>query len=162
MSKSKVTVKDHGLDAFMRTIKAFSGLGGLRAKVGIQGPQAEKVGKREGGPTNVELGTIHEFGAPSVGIPARPFLRPVADERMPHWRTRLREEAEAAIAGRVDPRRALVTVGEEFRTAVIDRIKAHIDPPLAESTIARKGEDVPLIDTGSLVGSISSVVGPKE
>ncbi len=51
-----------------KTIKAD----GLRASIGIQ--DSEAAGDHDG-IDNANLGAVHEFGAPSVGIPERSFMR---------------------------------------------------------------------------------------
>lgn len=152
----KIFDRDRGLNRLIRGLKAMSG--GLWAHIGIQGAAADESGSRDGPVSNVVLGVIHEFGAANDRPPARPFLRPVADERKAHWNKRLSEEYAKVVVEQADPRRALMVVGEEFRAAVIDRIKGGIAPPLKAATIKRKGESTPLIDTGSLIGSISVVL----
>jgi phage gpG-like protein len=151
----KIQEFDKGLDKLRKGLKDLAS--SYRVTVGIQGPKGEK--QREGGITNVELAEIHEFGAPSAGIPQRSFLRSTADEGMSKWKKRLGEEMGKVVTDGADVRRALTVVGEEFRAAVIDRINAHIPPPLGQATIDRKGSDTPLIDTGELVRSITVHVG---
>lgn len=55
----------------------------------------------------------------------------------------------------IDLARVLERVGARFENDILDRIRAHIPPPLSPETIRRKGSTTPLIDTGQLVGSIT-------
>lgn len=154
----KVREKGRGLADLQRRFKQLGA--GYRVTVGVQGRDADA--QHTGGITNSDLAAVHEFGAPSVGVPQRSFLRSTADEGKTRWERRLSEEiARVALEG-ADVRQALHVVGEEFRAAVIDRIKAGIAPPLQPSTIARKGETTPLIDTGALIGAISVLVKKGE
>lgn len=149
---SKVKETDRGLNSLLKQVGSIAR--GTRATVGIQGVKARAV--HSGNVTNVELGTIHEFGAPKAGIPSRSFLRAPADERKAHWKKRLTDELGKAMAKRQDFKAPLMRVGEEFRTAVIDRIKAGISPPLKQPRAKEGGAlTSPLIDTGALMGSIS-------
>jgi len=152
----RVRERDNGLREMLRR---FRGLSDWRVRVGVQGVQAQAP--RGFGMTNGDLAVIHEFGAPKAGIPARPFVRPPLDTKEAHWRGRLASALEAAVKSGGDPKQALHVVGEELRAEMVDRVKAGIPPPLQEATIARKGEDTPLIDTGVLIGSISVVVDNK-
>jgi hypothetical protein len=67
--------------------------------------------------------------------------------------------AQAVIAGKVpNVRVALDRLGAKFVGDIQRRIKAHIPPPLQQSTIDRKGSSTPLIDTGVLWSSITHEV----
>ena len=149
----RVTEKDNGLARFARSVRQLGA--GYRVTVGVQGSKAAAM---HGDVSNVDLATIHEFGAPSAGVPQRSFLRATADADKARWRRRLAEEVAKIVREGGDVRKALHIVGEEFRAAVIDRIKQGIPPPLQPETIARKGETTPLIDTGALIGAITVVV----
>lgn len=147
------------------------------AKVGVQGEKASAKHDEEGELTNVQIAAIHEFNEPGDRPPGRPFIRPVYDDDPAKWQDKIRHAAINVIKG-ANPEGELRKLGEEYRKDEIDRMKAGIDPPLAESTINRRkqqntaakrerilkreaagkghGLDVtPLIDTGTLMGSIS-------
>lgn len=148
-----VKVKDTD-KGWKRIQRAFAKLGpGMSVAVGIQGAVATAA--HSGGVTNVELGAIHEFGAPKAGIPQRSFLRATADENVNRIAKRFEVIARGVADGGTATEGGLLQIGEEFRALVIDRIKAGIPPPLQQATIDRKGESTPLIDTGALIGSIS-------
>lgn len=59
--------------------------------------------------------------------------------------------------GKVDASHIFDVVAEDLVTAVVDRIDSRGDgewPPNSPATIARKGSDAPMIDTGQLRSSI--------
>lgn len=162
--KARVRVVDRGLEAFLRTIPR---LDRKAAKVGIQGNEASE--KRGDDLTMVELGEIHEFGK---GVPERSFLRATADENENKYRRQLekalkkflRSPSSFSLEG------TLFLVGERMRGDVIRKMRNRIDPPLAPSTVANRArrredgvtDDVPLIDFGLLLNSITAIVKDRE
>ena len=164
----------------------------LVVKVGIQGDKAAE--RHPGGDlTNAEIAAVHEFSEPSDKPPGRPFIRPIYDDDPEKWKGELAKIASLAIFGK-KAKGAMRRIGEKYRTAIINRMKAGIAPPLDEKTINRRrgqntrekravlvgewarrsataasGEqpegtalsETPLIDTGTLMGSISVVVEKK-
>ena len=150
---------DRGLKKLLRDLET---LGKSKIKVGIQGPKAGEV-HRGSALTMVELGTIHEYGAPAANVPQRSFLRGTLDENPGQWSKELDKQTARVAKEGANPKQALMVVAEKLRTAVLDRIDRGIPPPLKDATIARKGgETTPLIDTGALRGSITATVGEGE
>lgn len=102
------------------------------------------------------VAAVNEFGAPSRGIPPRPFIRVgTIAKHSKEWG----EETGAALkAYDMDPAKALGAMGEliagEMREAIIELA----DPPNAASTIRAKGSDSPLVDTGQMLASVTSWV----
>jgi hypothetical protein len=152
----KISERDTGERAFY---KAFASLGKLRAKVGVQPPEASD--SHEDGITFVELMTIHEFGAPAAGIPQRSPLRSTADINQRKYLDGLAKVVKTAKESPDKAFAALNELGEAVRGDVVGRIfGGEIEPPLAPATVARKGEATPLFDTGALANSVTSTVGP--
>ncbi|MCX8207429.1 MAG: hypothetical protein N3G75_06315 [Methanothrix sp.] len=54
-----------------------------------------------------------------------------------------------------DLAQSMEKIGVLLENAIIERIRAHIPPPLKPETVRRKGSSTPLIDTGQLIGSIT-------
>lgn len=104
----------------------------------------------------VELAAIHEFGSPKAGIPERSFIRRTFENNKGDVARVTRSLAIEFVNGRVSLHRALSKLGAWGATQVKDTIAKgpHIPPPLKPATVARKGSDRPLVDTGRLVGSI--------
>jgi len=106
------------------------------------------------GLTFSQLMGIHEFGGGNV--PERAPFRKTLRANQEKYKRGLAKAAEAAIASGT-----LVKYEQLGATAADDvrlTIKKRLSPALADSTIARKGSDVPLIDTGSLWQSIGHEV----
>lgn len=149
-SKGVVRDTDKGFKVFF---KGLGDLDGMTVKVGIQGREAAQI--RPGGISMVELGTIHEFGAPQANIPQRSFIRATADANRRKYERALEKIVETPDRARS----GLFRLGEVVRADIIQRIKDRIPPPLQPATVRRKrGESVPLIDTGQLINSIRAVV----
>lgn len=106
--------------------------------------------------TSVALvAAINEFGAPSRGQPPRPFFRNMIKKNSASW--------PDAVAGLMrahdnDVATVLDLVGQgvagQLRQSIVD-----LDTPLlAASTVARKGNAKPLVDTGHMLQSIDHEV----
>ena len=91
------------------------------------------------------IAAINEFGAPSRGQPPRPFIRNMIAQESPHWAAQV---ATLLKLNNYDARATLNMMGTEIVGQVQDSIDALVTPPLAPSTIAKKGHDKPLIDSG--------------
>lgn len=126
------------------------------------------------GTTMALIAGVHEFGAPSRNIPARPFIRPTFDENRGRYERLMVRAARLAMAG-TSLRVGLALVGQQVTADIQRRIRAGISPPLAPSTLARRGRrtaesgaannvftgPTPLIDTGRLINSIRYVVSVR-
>lgn len=157
-----ISDEDRGFEAFFENLREADG---ARVRVGIQGDEASEI--REGGISMVQLGVIHEFGAPKANVPQRSFIRSTADVNKPKYEQRLEAIAKRIVKrpGAVDVRGELFKLGERVRKDIINRIrKAEIKQDLAESTKKAKARkaggkvEPALIDEGLLIGSISSTV----
>ncbi len=98
------------------------------------------------------VAAIQEFGAPSKGIPPRPFMRPTVANHSREWPEQL---GKTLVHFDYDAEKSLGAMGEliggEIRQAIVD-VTA---PPLKPATIKRKGFDKPLVDTGHMLGSVN-------
>jgi hypothetical protein len=97
------------------------------------------------------IAAIQDFGAPSVGIPPRPFFRNMVKDKSPGWPDAV---AKLLKANDYDAAKTLDMVGQaiagQLRQSIIDTN----EPPLAPATIARKGFDKPLIETSHMINSV--------
>jgi hypothetical protein len=114
----------------------------------------EKSSYPDGKPVAL-IAAIQEFGAPSRGIPPRPFFRNMVAAKSGEW--------PAAIAGLLrangmDAAGALEVAGQRIAGQLQESINQTNSPPLAASTIARKGHSKPLIDSGRLWQSVAHEV----
>jgi hypothetical protein len=77
----------------------------------------------------------------------RPFFRTMIADESPHWGEDL---GKLLVAREYDAVSSMKTLGEEIKGELVESIQALTSPPLAPRTIARKGFDKPLIDTGTM------------
>lgn len=150
--KGSGSVKD--IDRGMKKIvKEMFGVGKV-AHVGIQGDEA--AAEHEGSElSNVQLGMVHEFGAPEVGIPERSFLRDTFDDNEEKYARMLDRGAKKILGGQSNQDTVVGLVGEQMVSDMKRRINEGIDPPNEDATVAAKGSSKPLIDTGALKNSIT-------
>jgi len=147
---SRVKVEDLGLRKMLKRIKDMDGWG---VSVGVH----EDDSHRGDGIDNATLYAIHEFGAGRV--PERASLRTAFDSGLEGYVRLLARGASMVASGVTSPRAAVALVGEKSTADTVEAIRAGIPPPLAASTVARKGSSTPLIDTGQLVQAIKPKTG---
>jgi hypothetical protein len=104
---------------------------------------------------------INEFGAPAAGIPERPAFRNMVEDKSPRWGAQL---AGVLKAANYDAGVALERMGQYIGGQLQQSIVDLKDPPNAESTIARKGFDKPLVETGHELNSVGyeTTAGARE
>jgi hypothetical protein len=161
---------DHGLAALKKLAKETA-----RAKpyvkVGLLG------GSKDHRPgeslTNVEIGLVHEFGAPSRNIPERSFIRAPFRAKRADYLKLLKRMLSHTLSGAARKgqtgmgiARALGLMGQQIASD-FKRNAPGTPPPNAESTLARKlaktrpgslGEPKTLVDTGRMINSITYAV----
>ncbi len=94
---------------------------------------------------------LHEHGSPINNIPPRKVLAPALHR--PETRKAMSEALVAAVQAAwqgVDPAPALEKAGQIGADGIRAYIDSHIPPPNSPATVARKGFDLPLYDTGAL------------
>lgn len=106
--------------------------------------------------TSVPLvAAVQEFGAPSRGIPPRPFFRDMIKDKSPEWPDAI---GNLLVANRYDTKKTLGQAGVAIEGQLKEAITKFDGVPLKPATIARKGFDKQLIDSGVMLRSVSSVV----
>jgi len=111
---------------------------------------------------------INEYGATinrgeyKIVIPARPFMRLAAVRIKAKGPDTLNKIAKGMANGKIDPKQGMAQIGMFMEAEIVDSIKNGGWEKNAPSTIARKGFDKPLIDTGQMWQSVASKVSePK-
>jgi hypothetical protein len=136
-----------------RMDRAYAKVGVLAAHGGAERPDGGDL-------TLIEIATIHEYG--EGDIPERSFIRQallIHREQIGAFCARL---VAKVIARKLTPVRALEILGA-YGAGLVKKLIVRGDvggPDLAPSTIEAKGSSKKLIDTGVLVGVISSEVVP--
>ena len=163
----KITTRDNGANALLARAKKMGQV--VTLTVGIhesKGDQTKLVpakgllaGLGKNAPNGVrviDVANWMEFGTSTV--PARSFIRAWFDETQAADRKQIRKVMRAALDGELTQDQALEILGLRFVGSIQERISKGIPPPLAQSTIDRKGSSTPLIDTGQLRSSITHEV----
>jgi len=109
----------------------------------------EKATYPDGTPV-AAVAAYNEFG--TSRIPARPFMRNTIAQHEGQWGERL---GKALVATGYDTSRCLGLAGESIALQIQDSIQQMRTPPNAPATIAQKGFDKPLIDTGQMYRSVT-------
>jgi hypothetical protein len=106
-----------------------------------------------------EIALIHEYGAPRANIPERSFIRSTIAERKAELQSVMARVVRAMIAKQIGREQALGLIGAWMQGAIKAQITSNgTFAPLKPATIARKGSDKPLIDTGQLLNSITFII----
>lgn len=104
------------------------------------------------------IAAIQNFGAPSRGIPPRPFFSDMVATKSPGWPKAM---AALMVQHNFDARIVLDLMGQgiagQLRQSIIDTNS----PPNAPATIRRKGSSKPLVDTGHMLASVDYEVDTK-
>lgn len=105
-----------------------------------------------GGTPVAMVAAIQDFGAPSQGIPPRPFFRNTIAAHKSEWPG---EMAQVLKAQDFDAEKTLSHMGARVTGEIQDSIENGAYAPLKPATIARKGFDKPLIDTARMQRSVT-------
>ena len=123
-------------------------------------PATLRVGFLEGatypdGKPVAMIAAIQEFGAPRANIPPRPFFRNMIAKKSKEWP---RAVADLLVQNDYDVARTLDQAGFAIEGQLRQSIQQTDAPPLAQSTIDRKGHSKPLVDTGHMLNSVDHEV----
>lgn len=94
--------------------------------------------------------TTHNVPEHTITIPARPYFRHMIEAKSPGWGVAMAKNLKATD---YDAAQTLARVGEGIKGQLQQSIRDFDEVPLARSTVARKGNDKQLIDTGHLLNS---------
>ena len=97
------------------------------------------------------IAAFNEYGVPSRNIPPRPFFRNMVARRSSEWPSEIEAQLKST---NYDARLTMNRTKEVIKGDLKLSIRDTNDPPLAPSTIKRKGFDKPLIDRGIMINSV--------
>jgi len=132
----------------------------LSAK-GLAGPSRVNVGLPKGVADGeiIKIGVWNHFGTKGGGwggpIPERPFLTNAMRNNRGNYRAAMRSAAKAVLMGSTTMKSVVSKLGILAQGDIQMEITATYSPPNSPVTIALKGSDHPLIDTGRLRASIT-------
>ena len=133
--------RDLGFNQIMRNLQK---LDGMEVVAGM----LRDSGKAENGASYVDIATWNEYG--TRRIPSRPFIRISADTNRQAWAKMAQQCVNDVIDGD-SPRNAAQVIGhkmvEGIRKVFGDTSKLKANAP---STIAKKGRNEPLVDSGEM------------
>jgi hypothetical protein len=123
-------------------------------RVGVN--EAEGSKEYEDGTTILEVALANEYGVPGR-IPARPAFRIAGIKLEPIIASLSAQILDQIARGRMTVSKGLDILGMRAKTEIQDTIGSNLPPPNAPATIARKGSDKTLIDSGQYRASIDYV-----
>lgn len=152
----KIVTKDNGYLKLEKRAKELSS--DLSVTVGIHQEEGTELKKKHNGEASeISLVDVAYFQEIGLGVPQRSFIGAWADTKQYENAKQIHDVAQLMLLSKVSIQGGLTNLGKKFQSGIKDRIENR-DPPFyadnAESTIKKKGSDVPLIDTGQLLNSI--------
>lgn len=162
--------------------RAAEEFNGLVAQIGIPEGKAYPDGEPV-----AQVAAIHEFGAPAMKIPPRPFFAPTIEAKKEYWIKVIKQQAPKVLDGNLTAFDVLSGVGAVAALDIQSTIASIYSPALSPVTVMlrkwkkegkgqrsvaeavsalKHGEDPgtdnkPLNDTGLLIASIQSSVVKK-
>ncbi len=161
------TDKDKGFKRLMTSFKHVEGetvaFAGFLRSAGTHKP---KEGDKPATPiTMAALAAAMEYGVESQNIPPRPFFSNALKTHEKDIRKLLEKGHIAVLSGKLDPKKALGVVAQKVVDWIKDSIASNTPPPNKPATVAAKGSDKTLIDSGQLLASVdwdfSEMMGKK-
>ena len=128
----------------------------LQVRVGFQQGKAQS----DEGVDMADIATFNEVG--TAHSPARPFMRQSVDSNTSAINAVCRAQIQKVARGGT-AEQALNAIGEMQKVFIQDTITRSKEwaEPNAESTIKKKGSDVPLVDKSQMLQSVEHVIVPK-
>lgn len=102
--------------------------------------------------TSVPLvAAVQNFGSAAAGVPPRPFFSDMIRTKGDSWVPALGEVLKASD---YDAQKALAMMGEGIKGQLQEAITTFSGTPLSPETIAHKGHDKQLVETGHMLNSV--------
>jgi hypothetical protein len=98
-----------------------------------------------------DVAAYNEFGSPAAGRPPRPFFRMTVARGRGHWGSDL---GKILRHTGFDAERSLGLMGELIAGELRQQIVDFASPPLAASTVKKKGFAKPLVGTGTMLRAV--------
>ncbi len=150
-----VKVKDRNTPEGDRFFKEIEKLKQLQVRVGYQHGEVQE----EDGADLLDIALWNELGTSRT--PSRPFMRDSVDDNADKINAFLKNQIKKLARGETTAEQILKEIGVFQKGLVQAKIVDGDFEPNAPSTIARKGSDKPLIDTGRMRQSVNFVITKK-
>lgn len=107
------------------------------------------------------VAAIHEFGSPSNGIPARPYMRPTEAAEYPNWSKIMADGSKACINGKLTAQVVMTGVVKQAQDDIGKTIANVLTPPLSPVTILlrkwkKEGRTITRTTVGQAVAALNS------
>lgn len=142
-----VKVNSHGSIKYLKEIKdRVAQLS--RKKVAVGFPRGKlNAPHYEDGSSIIDVAIRNNYG---IGVPRREFMKIAKEKWVKFIEESFKDLQEDIIEGKIDYDDFLKVMGEQGAEFVRKSIVDLRNPPNAPSTIAQKGSDNPLVDSGDL------------
>lgn len=147
-------VKDKMTADGKRFEKMLKELAGKQVRIGFQRGEATE----EDGTDVCDVAAWNELG--TVNMPSRPFLRKSVDENEQKINNFLKSQKRSLLGG-ASADQILKEIGIFQKDLIQEKITEGSYEPNAPSTVAKKGSNKPLIDTGRMRQSVNYVIKKK-
>lgn len=183
--KASISIQEHdsGWKDLVKQVRELKASAGAHVRVGFVSSDSDQPHEAspKAGLTVAEIGLVHEFGAPSRGIPERSFLRSTLAANTAKYVSELATRLRSVLATKKDLKTVFEIVGQMASADVKATIRAGLQPALAPSTLKIRNKHVkadaqgklryrgaryskanvshkPLYDTGQLMRAITYLV----
>jgi len=124
---------------------------GSYAKIGYFGKKGDETPYEDSGVTIAEVAIYNEYGTETA--PPRSFMRAMLDRRRNELLRIQNRLVDQVQSGKLTMFDALTQYGEHLSLRLVEEIQSFTTPENAAATIAAKGSEHPLIDTGAMMGA---------
>ncbi len=144
----RIRDKDKGFKALVESIGEMGGV-----VIGVQGKEADETYPD----SSMTVGTVAKMHELGLGVPKRSWLVSYVDENESRLKREAGAQMRAVLARRKTRNQALIELGYKWTKEVRDRVAEGnaAGPPLAESTRAKKGHGIKLVETYRFHNAIS-------
>ena len=155
VTRFSIKVIDKGYNKFVSEIKQL--VNNPKVEIGIQQEDNDRVNKKGENDflKNIDLMYKHEFG---VGVPQRSVIRAGTDDNIDNAYNKINELYNGVIKGVENVNSMFEKLGVYMERKLKERFSKQFLLENSPITIATKGRDVPLVDTGQMRESFSHKV----
>lgn len=109
----------------------------------------------ENGASIIDVAIANNYG---LGVPQRPFFEEAREPIQRMFESSLKSRLPDLNSGKADYKKLLGVIGVKAENEVRRSIRDGNWTPNSPETVARKGSDRPLIDTGAMIQNVTHIV----
>lgn len=138
---------------FAKLAEALGEMGSIT--IGVQGKQAEQPHPEKPSVTVGQVAAWHEMGV-VPGAPARHWLSGWLDKNKQRMVADARRQLQNVLQGHATRNQALIKMGYEWTDSVRRQfVEGKIKPANAATTIKKKGDNRPMLDTAAVANAVT-------